>query len=84
VATASHGHDKITLACETDGGPDVAGAGAARDDRGMTIDRTVPNRTGGVVLWVAGTDDLSTEVSRQVGERRIVESGRVAALVLEI
>jgi hypothetical protein len=49
----------------------------------MTIDRTVPDRAGGVVLRVAGTDELSTEVSRQVGKGRIVESGGVATLSLE-
>jgi hypothetical protein len=83
VAAASHGDEKIALARETDGGPDVGGARAARDDRGVTIDRTVPNRTGGVVPRVAGSDELSTEVLRQVGEGRIVESGGVATVSLE-
>ena len=83
MAAASHGDEKIALARETDGGPDVGGAGAARDEPGMTIDRTVPDRAGGVVLRVAGTDELSTEVSRQIGEGRIVESGGVATLSLE-
>ena len=50
----------------------------------MTIDCTVPDRTGGVVLFVARTDELSTEVLRQVREGRIVESGGVATLSLEI
>ena len=68
VAATSHGDQKIALPRETDGGPDVGGAGAARDEPGPTIDRTVPDRAGGVVLWVAGLDELSTEVSRQVGE----------------
>jgi hypothetical protein len=67
VAAASHGDEKIVLACEADGGPDVGGTGAARDEPGMTIDRTVPDRAGGVVLRVAGTDELATEVSRQIG-----------------
>jgi hypothetical protein len=49
----------------------------------MTIDRTVPDRAGGVVLRVAGTDELSPEVSRQFGDGRIVESGGVATLRLE-
>jgi hypothetical protein len=49
----------------------------------MTIDRTVPDRAGGVVLRVAGADELSTEVSRQVGEGRIVESGGGVTLSLE-
>jgi hypothetical protein len=49
----------------------------------MTIDRTVPDRAGGVVLRVAGTDELAVEVLRQVGEGRIVESGSVATLGLE-
>jgi hypothetical protein len=31
VAAASHGDEKIALARETDGGPDVGGAGAARE-----------------------------------------------------
>jgi hypothetical protein len=76
VAAGSHGHEQIALACETDSGPDVGGAGAARDEPGTTIDRTVPDRAGGVVLRVAGTDELSTEVLRQFGEGRIVENGR--------
>jgi hypothetical protein len=75
VAAGSHGDEKIALARETDGRTDVGGAGAARDEPGMTIDRTVPDRAGGVVLRVAGTDELSTEVLRQVGEGRIVKSG---------
>jgi hypothetical protein len=83
VAAASHGDEKIALARETDGGPDVGGAGAARDEPGMTIDRAVPDRAGGVVLRVAGTDELSTEVLRQVGEGRIGERGGVATLGLE-
>ena len=83
MAAASHGDEKIALARETDGSPDIGGAGAARDEPGMTIDRTVPDRSGGVVLRVAGTDQLSTEMSRQVGEGRIVESGGVATLSLE-
>jgi hypothetical protein len=80
VAAASHGDEKITRARETDGRPDVGGAGAPRDEPGMTIDRTVPDRAGGVVLRIAGTDELSTEVSRQVGEGYIVEGGRIATL----
>jgi hypothetical protein len=80
VAAASHGDEKIALAREVDGGLDVGGAGAARHERGMTIDRTVPDRASGVVLRLAGTDELSAEVSREVGEGRIVESGGVARL----
>jgi hypothetical protein len=83
VAAASHGDEKIALAREADGGPDVGGAGAARDEAGMTIDRTVPDRAGGMVMRVAGTDELSTEVSRQVADGRIVESGGVATFSLE-
>jgi hypothetical protein len=83
VAAASHGDEKIALARETDGRPDVSGAGAARDEPRMTIDRTVPDRASGVVLRVSGTDELSPEVSRQVGEGGIVESGDVATLGLE-
>jgi hypothetical protein len=83
VAAASHGDEKIALAGETDCGPDVGGAGAARDERGMTIDRTVPDGAGGVVLRIARTDKLSTEVSRQVCEGRVVQSGGVARLSLE-
>jgi hypothetical protein len=49
----------------------------------MTIDRPVPDRAGGVVLRVAGTDELSTEVLRQVGEGRVVECRGVATLGLE-
>jgi hypothetical protein len=36
-----------------------------------------------MVLRVAGTDELSTEVLRQVGEGRIVESGGVAGLCVK-
>jgi hypothetical protein len=49
----------------------------------MTIDRTVPDGAGGVVRRVAGTDERSTEVWRQVGEGRIVQRGGVATLRLE-
>jgi hypothetical protein len=80
VAAASHGDKQIALARETDGGSDIGGAGAARDESWMTIDRTVPDRAGGMVLRVAGTNELSTEVLRQVGEGRIVESVGVAGL----
>jgi hypothetical protein len=83
VAAASHGDEKIALARETDGGPDIGDAGTARDEPGITIDRTVPDRAGGVVPRVPGTDELATEVSRQIGEGRIVESGGGARLSLE-
>jgi hypothetical protein len=83
VAAASHGDEKIALAREADGGPDVGDAGAARDEPGMTIDRTIPDGAGGIVLRVAGTDERSTEVLREVCEGRIVESSGVAALSLE-
>ena len=83
MAAASHGDEKIALARETDGGPHVGGAGAAGDESGMTIDRTVPDRAGSVVLPVAGTDELSTEVSCKVSDGRVVESGGVATLGLE-
>jgi hypothetical protein len=83
VAAASHGDEKIALTRETDGGPDIGCAGAARDERGMTIDRTVPDRAGLVVPRVAGTDERSPEVSRQAGDGRIVESGGVGTLSLE-
>ena len=83
MAAASNGDEKIALARETDGGLDVGGAGAARDEPGTTIDRTVPDRAGRVVLRVAGTDERATEVWRQVGEGRIVQSGGVAPLSLE-
>jgi hypothetical protein len=83
VTAASHRDEKITLAREADGGPDVGGAGAASDEPGMTIDRAVPDRAGGVVLCVAGTDELSAEVLCQVSESRIVDRGGVAALGLE-
>jgi hypothetical protein len=59
----------------------VGGCSARR--AGDTIDRTVPDRAGAVVLRVARTDELSTEVLRQVGEGRIVESAGVATLNLE-
>jgi hypothetical protein len=83
VAAASHGDEEIALASETDGGADVGGAGAARHEPGTTIDRTVPDRASRVVLRVARMDELSTEVFRQVGEGRIVESGDVVTLGLE-
>jgi hypothetical protein len=47
-------------------------------ERGMTIDRAVPDAARGVVLRVAGTDRLAAEVSRQVGEDRIVDSSHSA------
>jgi hypothetical protein len=83
VAAASHGDEQIAFARETDRGLDVGGAGAARDEPGMTIDRTVPDRAGGVVPRVAGADELSTKVSRQIAEGRIVERGGVAGLSRE-
>jgi hypothetical protein len=49
----------------------------------MTIDRAVPDAACGVVLRVAGTDQLATKVARQVGEGRVVESGGGATLSLE-
>jgi hypothetical protein len=49
----------------------------------MTIDGTVPDRSGWIVLRVAGADELSTEVSRQVGEGGIVESAGVSRPSLE-
>lgn len=83
MAAASHGDEQIARAREADDGPDIGSAGAAHDEPGMTVDRAVPDRAGGVVLRVAGTDELSTEVLRQVGEGRIVERGGVGTLGLE-
>jgi hypothetical protein len=83
VAAASHGNEKIALARESDCSPYVGGTGAARDQAGMPIDRTVPDRAGGVVLRVAGTDELATKLFRQVGDGRIVEPRSVATLRLD-
>ncbi len=82
MATASYRDEQIAFAREADGCPDVGSARAARDEPGMTIDRTVPDRAGGSIPRVAGADELSPEVARQVGEGRIVEC-RGAALGLE-
>jgi hypothetical protein len=75
--------EEIPLAREPDGGLDIGDAGTARDERGMTIDRAVPDAACSVVLRVAGTDQLATKVACQVGEGRIVESGGGATLSLE-
>jgi hypothetical protein len=83
VAAASHGDEEIALARITNGGLDVGGAATACDESGMAIDRTVPDRAGGVVLRVGGTDERSTEVSAEVGKGLIGERGVVAMLRLE-
>src|SRR5262245_26186249 len=64
MAAASHGDEEVALSRETNGGTDVGGAGTPRDQPGMTIDRTVPDRTGRVVLCFPRTDELSTEVHK--------------------
>jgi hypothetical protein len=64
VPATSHSDEEIALARETDCRADVGGAGAPRDEPGMAIDRTVPDRAGRVVLGVTSTDELSTKVWR--------------------
>jgi hypothetical protein len=66
--------EEIPLAREPDGDLDIGDAGTARDERGMTIDRAVPDAACDVVLRVAGTDQLAMKVACQVGEGRIVEA----------
>jgi hypothetical protein len=83
VAAASDRDEQVALARETDGGPDIRGAGATCHQPGTPIDRAVPDRAGGVVLGVAGTDEVAPKVSRQAGEGSVVGSGGGARLSLE-
>ena len=64
MTAASHGDEEIAVSRETEGSPNVGSAGAPRYQPGMTIDRTIPDGAGGVVLRVATADELSTKVWR--------------------
>jgi hypothetical protein len=83
VAAATDRDEEIALAREPDDGLDIGDAGTARDERGMPIDRAVPDAACGVVLRVVGTDQLATKVACQVGEGRIVERGGGATFSLK-
>jgi hypothetical protein len=62
VAASAHRDDQLVLARESDGGPDIGGAGTARDEGRTAVDRTIPDAPFGVVGSVAGTDQRSAEM----------------------
>ena len=68
-ATRAHPAGGDPARARPDGGPDMGDAGTVRDERGMTIDRAVPDAACGVALRVAGvTHQSAMKVACQVGE----------------
>ncbi len=45
---------------------DVGGAGAARDERGVTVERAVPEAARVVVRRVAGKDELAAQIGAEL------------------
>jgi hypothetical protein len=61
VATAPYGDLQIVIAGETHGRNDVSGPEASGDQARATVDGAVPDRTGDVVVGVAGIDETPSE-----------------------
>ena len=61
VPTASDCEGQGGIACEPDRRLDVRNPAAARDERGVTIDRSVPDPAVSVVRAIAGADELALE-----------------------
>ena len=73
VAAGAHRHKQVTLAREANRRDDVGDSGAASDEGGAAVDRTVPDRARGVVAFVVGIDHRAADRVAQtleVGGRR--------------
>ncbi|HWC27071.1 MAG TPA: hypothetical protein VG474_10860 [Solirubrobacteraceae bacterium] len=66
VSAAADGERQVVLGGEGDRGGDVAGVGAAGDERGALVDHAVPDAARGLVFGVAGGDHVAGQA---LGER---------------
>jgi hypothetical protein len=83
VAAAAHGDQELPLAGEPQDGPDVGNTGAARDERGAAVDRTVPDSAGSLVRRIACANQLAAELSRELRESGVVQHGSVSRVGVE-
>jgi hypothetical protein len=60
VSPAPDGEDEFVLAGEVHGGDDVGHPGTAHDQRRVAVDHGVPELTDGVIVRVAGLEELTT------------------------
>ncbi len=61
VTAPADGDEQVVGAREPHGLEHVAGAGAARDQSRLAVDRTVPNAPGGVVARIAGLQERPSQ-----------------------
>jgi hypothetical protein len=78
VAAAADRDRQAGLAGEPDRCLDVAGAGRARDQRRMAVERAVPDAPGFGIALVAGFQQRAAEVPAQLPGEMVVHSGRHA------
>ena len=71
--TADH-DDEIVLAGEVDRRDDVLDTSAPRDERGMAVGHRVPDDAAGVVLAIAGLDQLAAKAIPELFKRGRIET----------
>ena len=84
VAAATHRRQQCVRGGELHRAPRICGAHAAHDERGLLVERRVPELAGRVVPGLVGGDHLAAHAGTQVidvaaleGERLAVEPGGV-------
>ena len=66
VAAGAHRYQQVSPAGEVNRGDDIGDSRAASDAGGAAVDRSVPDRTRGVVARVGGKDHRAAEAGAQV------------------
>jgi 3D (Asp-Asp-Asp) domain-containing protein len=74
VPAAAYGDEQSVLPGKVDGGDDVAGVGAARDQRWMAVDHPVVDLAGLVVASIARLDQFAAESAGEIRDGRRVDA----------
>ena len=74
VAPAANRNDEIVLAGEADRRDDVHDTSAPRDEREMAVGHCVPDDAAGVVLAIAGLDQLAAKAIPELFKRGRIET----------
>src|SRR5438876_2459450 len=74
LAPAANRNDEIVLAGEADRRDDVHDTSAPRDERGMAVGHRVPDDAAGVVLAIAGLDQLAAKAIPELFKRGRIET----------
>ena len=76
VAAAAYRDREPVVSTEAERGAHVGDAGAAGDERGMSVDRAVPHLAVFVVTPVSRAEHVSDQVGTQPGDRRRTDRAR--------